>query len=850
MADGSSVLRYWAEPLETVAALLKSPEQGLTAAEAAERLRKYGPNSVSGGPEGQAFRLLVKQFRSPLVLILIVGAIMSLFLADWIDATIILIIVLGSALLGFFQEFRASRAIQQLAAGLAWHARVLRDDAITQTPLEEIVPGDRVALSAGNLVPADGLIVESNALVVSEAALTGEAFPVEKLTGVVPADTPLAARTNALFLGTSVRSGTATMLVVDTGRATNFGAVAEQLEVAQTDTEFARGITAFGYLLLRIMLVVVAAVIIVNILAHRPLGDSLLFAMALAVGLSPELLPAIVSVTLATGARSMAQHGVIVRRLEAIENLGSIDVLCTDKTGTLTEGVISLSAVLDPEGKPSTAARRRAHLNAAFQTGFDSPLDAAILAAGKAFGIGTDGWSRVGEVPYDFERKRTTVIARGPDREGGAMITKGAFANVLACCTSVACGGAIRSLDAAERTRLETFYAGKGGEGFRVLGLAERAIDAVEGASPPAEAEMTFIGFLLFHDPPKDGMANTLAELARLGIQLKIISGDNRYVTAHIAETIGLDSAALMTSEDVERLDDQALSVRASVTAVFAQIDPQQKERIVRALQAAGHAVGYMGDGINDAPALHAADVGISVDQAVDVARESADIVLLRRDLDVLRQGVEDGRRTFANTMKYISITISANFGNMISMALATVTLPFLPLLAKQILLNNFLSDIPAIAIAGDAIDPEHIAVAQRWHVNDIKRFMLVFGLLSTVFDLLTFAILLRVFNADERMFQTSWFVVSLLTELAVVFVLRTRRNWLASRPSPLLLWISVATAGVALALPFTGPIAVLFGFVPLATHMVGAVVVVVLFYLVSTEVTKRWFFRSSRPVP
>jgi Mg2+-importing ATPase len=496
---------------------------------------------------------------------------------------------------------------------------------------------------------------------------------------------------------------------------------------------------------------------------------------------------------------------------------------------------------LNPAGAPDHDVLEYAALNAMLQQGMQNPLDQAIAATAVASGISATGWNRLREEPYDFDRRRLTVVACRENGPAPVAIMKGAFENVLACCTNASLSGGTAPLDSGTRERLRAFYAAKGAEGFRVLGIATRNV-ATDAAD--VETEMTFMGFLLFSDPPKAGVATTLRDLQLLGIELKIISGDNRHVCAFIAGEIGLDATALLTGEEIDRLDAEAFRFQAEQASVFAEIDPQQKERNVAAQSDAGHAVGYLGDGINDAPALHRADVGITVDGAVNVARESADIVLLRRDLDVLRQGVEDGRRTFANTMKYIQITTSANFGNMISMALATILLPFLPLLPKQILLNNFLSDIPGIAIAGDAVDPEHIANAQRWHIGEVKRFMLVFGMMSTLFDLLTFGLLLRLFNAGEAIFQTSWFLVSLLTELAVLFVLRTRRPWLRSAPRPLLVWTSIATAVAALLLPFSGPIARLFGFIPLPGAMLASSIGIVLLYVASTEVAKRLFYR------
>ncbi len=611
------------------------------------------------------------------------------------------------------------------------------------------------------------------------------------------------------------------------------------------ETEFSRGIRQFGYMLVRAMILIVLFVLTVNQLLGRPFIESLLFAVALAVGLSPELLPAIISVTLSAGARAMARQGVIVRRLEAIENLGSMTVLCTDKTGTLTEGVVALHDAVDPAACSSAEIRRLAFLNAALETGIENPLDAAIVADGERAGWSAADRRKIDEIPYDFLRKRLTIVVT--DEAAAArhlIITKGAFTNVLAICETVQTAGIQAPLDDAAKRQLGAYFRAKSEDGFRVLAVATRLVPAKERYGHEDEAAMVFAGFLLFYDPPKQEIVRTIADLRSLGIATKIISGDNRYVAAHLATAVGLDPRSMLTGAEIARLKDEALWQQAARIDLFVEVDPQQKERIVLALRRAGHVIGYLGDGINDAPALHAADVGISVDSAVDVARQSADVILLQRDLDVLRQGVVDGRRTFANTFKYISITTSAMFGNMISMALATPVLPFLPLSAKQILLNNFLSDLPSIAISTDNVDPERVARAPRWNIADIQRFMVVFGLESSVFDLLTFATLLLVFRADEATFQTAWFVVSVLTELSVVLILRTRASALASRPSRLLLATTAAVGAAAIAVPYAGPLAWAFGFVPLSPTVLAASVAIVLAYIGATECVKLHLFR------
>lgn len=839
---------YWCRSATEVMADLDTRIQGLSSDEAAERLRRYGLNAIDGRIEFGSLALLLRQIKSPLVLILVFGAVVSLFLRDWIDAAIILVIVLGSTLLGFVQEYRASAAVVALRSRLALTSRVFRDGTVRTVPAREVVPGDIIRLAAGNLVPADGLVLDAKDFLVSEASLTGESFPVEKRPGVTAADAALPARTNSVFLGTSVRSGTATVLAVETGRRTTFGKVATRLGTREEETDFARGVRQFGYLLIRITLMLVVFVLTINQWLGRSIIESLLFAVALAVGLSPELLPAIISVTLSAGARAMARRGVIVRRLESIENLGSMDILCTDKTGTLTQGIITLTETVDPDGQFSSAVRKLAFLNAAFETGIENPLDAAIVTAGEQEGLRTDGYRKIDEIPYDFLRKRLTVVVTGQDQpEVYTMVVKGAVDNVLTVCTTFDRAGTEVVLSDLEIARFQEFCRQKGDDGFRVLAVATKRLASKERCDRDDECDLCLQGFLIFADPPKQAIETVIQNLAARGISIKIVSGDNRYVTGHLAKAVGLDPKAMLTGAEIADLRDEALWYRAERTDLFVEVDPQQKERIIHALQRTGHSVGYLGDGINDAPALHAADVGISVDQAVDVARESADIVLLEPDLEVLCKGVEDGRRTFANTLKYICITTSANFGNMISMALVTPFLPFLPLAAKQILLNNFLSDLPSVAISTDNVDADSLAHAQRWQIHDIQSFMIVFGIISSAFDVLTFAVLFLVFSANEATFQTAWFVVSLLTELAVVMVLRTQQPVLSSRPGRFLALATAVVALAALVLPFSGALAVTFNFVPLSWHLLVTLILIVIAYLVVTEIAKLRFFGALR---
>jgi len=830
---------YWTLAGPDALDALGAREEGLTAGEAQFRLSRLGPNSLVAGEGGRILPLLRRQFTSPLVLILLAGAAISLLLRDWSDAAIIMAIVLGSALLGFAQEYRASRAVAALRDRLALTCTVLGDGAEVIVPATEIVPGDLVHLAAGNLVPADGIVMEACDCMVAEAALTGESFPVEKRPGVTAVDAPLAERRNALFSGSSLRSGTATLLVVHTGAATEYGAIAARLAGRAPETDFERGVRRFGDLLLRAMFLIVLFVLAANHLLGRPFTESLLFAVALAVGLSPELLPAIVSITLAKGARAMARSGVIVRRLQAIEMLGSLDVICTDKTGTITSGEVTLAQAVDLAGEADPAILHLAFINASLETGIANPLDDALVRAGTSAGLSADPTLKIAEIPYDFSRRRLTLVVAEPDGQHHRLIAKGAVAEMLAICTSARLGGREEPLSDGQRNNCLKYLEQQGARGFRVLAIAHRIVPAQPSYSAADEAEMILDGFLLFADPPKPGVRETLEALAELGIAVKIITGDNRHVAAHVAEAVGLGQASLLTGMQIAQMRDEALWHAAERTTLFVEIDPQQKDRIVRALQHRGHAVGFLGDGINDAPALHSADVGISVESAADVARESADIVLLTADLDVLRRGVIDGRRTFANTMKYISITTSANFGNMLSMALAVPLLPFLPLLPKQILLNNFLSDLPSMAISTDRVDAERMAMPQRWSIGQIARFMILFGSVSSLFDGLTFLLLLTVLHAGEVEFHTVWFVVSLLTELAVVLVLRTWRPAWRSRPAPLLVWSTLAVSAAALALPFVPPMQQAFGFVRPDWKAVTIMLAIVGAYIAVTEAVK-----------
>jgi Mg2+-importing ATPase len=760
---------------------------------------------------------------------------------EWVDALIVLAIVFVTVGVGYRREYSARTAAAALEQSVQVVVRVRRDGAVCRVPADQIVPGDIVLLSAGSLVPADGVIVESADLFLSEAVLTGESFPVEKQPGRAAASATLGDRTNCVFRGTNVRSGSAVYLVVETGLQTHFGQIAHRLTLPSPETEFDRGIRRFGYLLTSIMLLMVLVVFMVHALKGRPPIETLLFSIALAVGLSPELLPAVLSVNLARGAQMMARHGVLVRRLNAIENLGSMDTLCTDKTGTITEGAISLEGAYDPWGRPSADAQRYGAWNAALETGLENPLDDAILAGGAA---DLSGVRKRAELPFDFVRKRVTVVVDA----GGAtlLVTKGAVHQVLEISTRLPDGS---TLDEAARSRIDERCRTWSEGGLRLLAVATRTLESPPADTRAEERGLTLVGFLTFLDEPKADAKAALANLARLGVSVKIITGDTKAVTQHVAALVGINPTRVLTGGELDEMNDEALWRRAEGNDLFVEVDPNQKERIIVALKKMGHVVGFLGDGVNDAPAMHAADTSLSVEHAVDVARQAADFVLLERDLDVIRAGIEEGRRTFANTMKYVLTTTSANLGNMISMAAASLFLPFLPLTAGQILLNNFLSDVPAVGIANDAVDVELVDRPRRWDIRFIGRYMVQFGALSSLFDFVTFGLLLVVFRATPAVFRTGWFVESLLTELVIALVVRSRRPFFRSRPGTLLLMSTLALIAFTFVLPQIPGVHV-FGFVPLSWPMLAMIAGITAAYVVSAEILKAWFYRSSPPHP
>jgi Mg2+-importing ATPase len=827
---------FWSLPLEDLFAELKAAEEGLSESEAARRQSKYGLNQLRPRRELSAPSLFLTQFKSPIILLLVFAAIMSAYLSRTTDATIILIIILISGLLGFWQESRAADAMARLLAVVQIKALARREGKEKEIPLEEIVPGDIVLLKAGDIIPGDGRILNSRDLFVNESALTGETYPAEKIAGLLPDATELSRRSNCLFTGTNVVSGMATLLVIRTGQETEFGQVSQRLRFREPETDFEKGVRRFGYFLMEVTLLLVVAIFASNVYLARPILESFLFSLALAVGLTPQLLPAIISINLAHGASIMASHKVIVKRLASIENFGSMNILCCDKTGTLTEGCIRLHSALDPEGRESEEVLLFAYLNAFFETGFSNPLDRAILSHKS---LDSSSYKKLDEVPYDFIRKRLSILI-SKDREH-TMITKGALASILSVCAKANTAAGIVEMEQV-REDIQRKFQDLSKKGFRVLGLSYKSLEA-EICSSRDESEMTFLGFLVFFDPPKAGIAEIVANLGELGVALKVITGDNKLVASSLARQVGLSAERILTGQELHVTSDEALLNLVEKTEIFAELEPFHKERLILALRRRGNVVGFLGDGINDASALHAADVGISVEGAVDVAKGAADIVLLEKDLSVLLSRVLEGRKTFANTMKYVFMATSANFGNMFSMALLSLFLPFLPLLPTQVLLTNLLTDLPEMTIAGDSVDPELVSKPRRWSIGFIRDFMITFGLLSSLFDYLTFGVLLFLLHAGVEQFRTGWFMESVVSASLVVMVIRTRRPFFRSRPSKYLMAATLIVCAAALLIPNT-PLAELFQFAALPAGYMMAVVIIVLAFLLTAEAVKGSFYQ------
>ena len=836
-----AVSKFWQLPIATLLEQLNSSPDGLSNAEASARLAHFGPNLIHGERKQAIILQFLSKFRNPLVIILLIASALSAFTGDVTSFFIISTIVLISVTLDFVQEYRAGQAADRLRQSVAVRGQVLREGKHLEIILAEMVPGDVTFLAAGDLVPCDGRVLEAKDCFVNQALLTGEPFPVEKAPGELPGETEILAAGNTVLLGTSVISGTAKVMMCRTGQDTELGEIADTLLAKAPPTAFEQGTRHFGLLIMRMTILLVLFVLLVNAFFHRPWLESFLFAVALAVGLTPELLPMVVSVTLSRGALRMAAHKVIVKRLAAIQNLGSMDVLCTDKTGTLTEARIHLERHMDPLGRESERVLGLAYFNSFFETGVKSPLDDAILEHKE---IDASRWQKIDEVPFDFERRRVSVLL--DDGKARLLVVKGAPEDILRLSVHYEADGEAGPLplDQAAREKVNAQFESLSKEGFRVLGIASRQVGKDQShAVVGDEAELVFAGFAAFLDPPKESAKAALAGLAADRVAVKIISGDNELVTQHVCGKLGLPVIGVLTGTEIQQLDDSALMVRVEQVNLFCRVTPVQKNRVILALKRCGHVVGYLGDGINDAPSLHSADVGISVDSAVDVAKAAADMILLEQDLGVLHAGVLEGRRTFGNIMKYIMMGTSSNFGNMFSMAGASLFLPFLPMLPVQILLNNLLYDVSELPIPLDRVDDDYLSHPRHWDMNFIRNFMLIIGPVSSIFDFLTFYIMLAVFHAGEALFHTGWFIESMATQVLVIFIIRTRKNPFKSRPNPWLIACSLTVVAVAVLLPFT-PAGIYLGFVAPPAFFFLILVVMLIAYLLAVELMKQWFFR------
>ncbi|MEM1797239.1 MAG: magnesium-translocating P-type ATPase [Zestosphaera sp.] len=827
-------------PVEELLLRFKSSLRGLSSEEAQRRLKFFGYNELPTKKRAAIIDFL-SHFKSPLVIVLLIAGLISGFLKDVTDTVIIYAIILFSIILDFYQEHKAEREVEVLRQKVATKTTVLRDGVRKEVRLEEIVPGDVILLSAGDIVPADSRVISVKDLLVDESVLTGESFPVEKTDQPLESYDPSIMKwNNYVFMGTSVVSGTATALVVRTGSLAEYGKIVKRLVKKRGETEFERSLRSFGYMVMQVTFLLVIFVFFINALYMRGVLDSLLFAVALAVGLTPELLPMIISINLSKGAVLMAKKNVIVKRLAAIQNLGSMNILCTDKIGTLTEGRVELVLYVDLNGNESNKVLLYSYLNSYYQTGIRSPLDDAILRFRE---IRIEDYKKIDEIPFDSVRKRLSVVVENQGQR--LLITKGAPEEVIKISSFYEDGEVISNLTDEVRRSIEKKYVGLSAEGYRVLAVAYKFLREDKPVyTVNDEKEMVFLGFIAFIDPPKETAREALKLLRNAGVEVKILTGDNELVTEKVCEYLGFNVKKVVTGSKIAEMPDDALARVVEEANVFCRLTPAQKERIINTLINNGHVVGFLGDGINDAPSLKAADVGISVDDAVDVAKESADIILLQKDLRVLYDGVLEGRKTLGNTMKYILMSISSNFGNMLSVAIASLFLPFLPMLPIQILLNNLLYDFSQSAIPTDEVDVEYVEKPRRLDIHFIRLFMACFGPVSSLFDFLTYFIMLYIFKASEPLFQTAWFIESLASQTLVVLVVRTIKSpfW-RSKPSQLLLFTIITITASALALPYT-PLREIFRFTkppatfyPVLTAIIGA-------YLILADNIKNWFYK------
>lgn len=823
--------------------------EGLTMPEAEDRLKEYGFNEPAKKKKRTILWQIFSKFLNPLVIVLIIIGIFSLFFGEKIEAFLVLLMILMSVFLSFIQEYRSGKEAEKLGEMVRATSTVLRNGKKREIKMRQIVPGDIIDLYAGDMIPADVRILSGKDLFINQASLTGESFPVEKFANPIqPKSHSISEMSNVAFMGSSVVSGTALGLVLKTGVNTQFGELSKRLAAMTTQTSFDKGIHRFVWLMIQFMILLVAVIFIINVAAKGKLIEAFLFSLAVAVGLTPEMLPMIVAINLSKGAIAMSKKKVIVKRLNSIQNLGAMDVLCTDKTGTLTMDKVVLEKHCDVVRQENEDVLKLAYINSFYQTGLKNLLDKAIMKHQKLM---VKQYKKIDEIPFDFSRRIMSVIVEaegGPASPAGThrLISKGAPEEIFKRCTHYELDGEIYEMESLILSDLKEEYDKLSADGFRVLATSYRDMEArISAYSKDDEQQMILKGYLAFLDPPKSSAKKIISRLQKRGIKFMVLTGDNELVTKKICGDVGLDVQGLMSGDKIESLNDQELQEVVKTTTVFARLSPTQKEKVICALHRNNHVVGYLGDGINDAPSLKAADVGISVNNAVDIAKESADIILLEKSLLVLEDGVLEGRKTFGNTMKYIKMGSSSNLGNMISMTGASLFLPFLPMTPIQILLNNFLYDVSQVAIPTDHMDKEYLETPKPWDIVAIRRFMMIFGPISSLFDFITFGLLLFFFKASEIGFHTGWFLESLCTQTLVIHIIRTSKTpFVKSRSSHFLALMSIFIVSVGLALPFS-PFARYIGFARPSSAFLFALVGIVAAYLVMTQLIKVWYVKK-----
>ncbi|MBI3616390.1 MAG: magnesium-translocating P-type ATPase [Candidatus Omnitrophica bacterium] len=827
-------------------ALLKqfnTSERGLTSSEAQERLAAYGYNEPAKKKKRTILRQILSKFINPLVIVLVIVGTFSYLFGEKISAFLVLLMILISVFLSFIQEYRSGKEAEKLSEMVRTTATVLRNGKRKEINIREIVPGDIVDLYAGDIIPADLRIISCKDLFLNQASLTGESFPVEKFSAPLRTHpSSLSDLSNIAFMGSSVVSGTALGLVVKTGISTQFGELSKRMASISTQTSFEKGIHQFVLLMIAVMLILIGLIFAINAVLKGNLLEAFMFSLAVAVGLTPEMLPMIVAVNLSKGAIAMSKKKVIVKRLNSIQNLGAMDVICTDKTGTLTLDRVVLEKHCDVVRNENEDVLRFAYINSFYQTGLKNLLDKTILKSHK---LVVKEFKKVDEVPFDFSRRIMSVVVEQEGRH--RLISKGAPEEIFKRCATYELDGEIYEMERLILLDLKEEFDKLNADGFRVLAVSYRDIPEKKASySKEDETGMTLKGYLAFLDPPKPTVKKTIQRLRKLGIRFIVLTGDNELVTKKICGDVGLDVEGLMLGDQIEKLSQGELQQIVKTTTVFARLSPLQKEEIIRALRRNNHVVGYLGDGINDAPSLKASDVGISVSNAVDIAKESADIILLEKSLLVLEDGVLEGRKTFGNTIKYIKMGASSNFGNMISMTGASLFLPFLPMTPIQILLNNFLYDASQVAIPTDEVDNDYLEKPKPWDIRAIRKFMLVFGPISSVFDFMTFGLLLVAFRASQVMFHTFWFLESICTQTLVIHVIRTARiPFLESKPSRFLVLASLLIISISIAIPFS-PLGPHFGFVRLSAKYFLALLGIVISYLWTTQMVKTWYVKRN----